>query len=471
VKKPLDLWIADQLEALAIAIAMALVLKFFLVEAYQIPSGSMQPTILGDPGTGIFDRVLADKLTTMLRAPRRWEVMIFRFPNDERALYVKRIVGLPGEKLAIQGGDVWVDGKIARKPDPVVDSVLKDVYRADDGGIDLNVFSAGPGVRISGTRAEFAPDATGELVLRSSVRDDFLHGYDPSWGIQGNDQLGVHYAVADLEVSADVTLTDRQFGSVTMTIESDEGTSEFGVTYSDSGGGASAAFRATGDETPVVHAGRNPAAESGNPLQMNFVEPNKPFRLVARSVDHELVLCIDGKEILRVPDDISGPRPARPKKALVHIGITGGGSVSDVRLRRDIFYTPAVQGDSEWDITPGHYLALGDNTQGSLDSRGWKQLTLLLRPGSTHTADGTEVEAWTGFDFDNPRAPDANPHRLGGNQLAFANLHGDVIHVSEADIVSRSLEPAPLIDQRYLLGKAVAVFWPIIHPFRWKLIR
>jgi hypothetical protein len=43
--------------------------------------------------------------------------------------------------------------------------------------------------------------------------------------------------------------------------------------------------------------------------------------------------------------------------------------------------------------------------------------------------------------------------------------------VREADIVSQSLEPAPLIDQRYLLGKAVAVFWPVFHPFRWKLIR
>ncbi|HEX5009384.1 MAG TPA: signal peptidase I [Planctomycetota bacterium] len=477
MKKPLDLTIADQLEALAIAIAMALVLKFFLVEAYEIPSGSMQPTILGDPGTGIFDRVLADKLTTMLRAPRRWEVMIFRFPNDERALYVKRIVGLPGEKLAIRGGDVWVDDKIARKPDPVVDSVLKDVFRADDGGIDLNVFSAGPGVRISGTRAEFAADATGELTLRASVRDDFLHGYDPSWGIQANDP-GMRYAVADLEVSADVlfgklgetnTPESRSPRTVKVGIESDEGMAEFEVAWGDSGGHASVAFRASNGEAPIVSQSRS----NDEILSYfgNFVGPGTPFRLLARSVDHELVLCIDGKEILRVPDDISGARPAHPKKALVHIGLTGGGTVSDVRLRRDIFYTPATQGDSTWDIPEGHYLALGDNTQGSLDSRGWKQRTLLLRPGSTHTADGTEVESWTGFDFDNPRAPDANPHRLGGGQLAFANLHGDVIHVREADVVSQSLEPAPLIDQRYLLGKAVAVFWPVFHPFRWKLIR
>src|SRR5262249_3495362 len=105
--RPPDLWLMDQLEAVAVAIAMALVLKFFIIEAYQIPTGSMQPTILGDAASGIRDRVLADKLCTLLRDPRRWEVMIFRFPHDERRLYVKRIVGLPGETLEIRGGDVW----------------------------------------------------------------------------------------------------------------------------------------------------------------------------------------------------------------------------------------------------------------------------------------------------------------------------------------------------------------------------
>jgi signal peptidase I len=462
VKKPLDLAIADQVEALAIAIAMALVLKFFLVEAYQIPSGSMQPTILGDPGTGIFDRVLADKLTTMLRPPRRWEVMIFRFPNDERALYVKRIVGLPGEKLAIRGGDVWVDDKIARKPDPVLDSVLKDVFRQGDDGIDLGVFTPGPGVRVTGSRADFDADATGELVLRTNVRDEFLHGYDPSWGIQPI-ETGVHYAVADLEVGCDVTLPAWGCG-VTVDIDSDEGTSEFRLVAGESVTTASATFR---DNDDAVAAS---ADETFNhPLQP--VGPGKTFRLLARSVDHELVLSIDGDEILRVADDTSGPRAARPKKALVRIGLEGGGSVSGVRIRRDIFYTPPMHGDAEWDISDEHYFALGDNTQGSLDSRGWKQRTLLLRPGSTHAADGSEPGSWTGFDFDNQRAPDANPRRMGAGVLAFANLHGDVLQVRQGDVVSESLEPAPLIHERYLLGKAVAVFWPVFDPFRWKLIR
>ena len=468
MKKPLDLAIADQIEALAVAIAMALVLKFFLVEAYQIPSGSMQPTILGDPGTGIFDRVLADKLTTMIRPPRRWEVMIFRFPNDERALYVKRIVGLSGETLEVRGGDVWIDGKIARKPDPVVDSVLKELYQPGPDGIDLGTtFSAGAGVKLSGTHADFAADASGEMKLSREVSDDFLDGYDHSWGIAANDQDGVRYAVADLEVSGDVTLAPG--AQLTISIDSDEGTSKFVV------------FAGNGEESTHDHAsvGFTPAGKtdeiaSGSKSLGDLVRKvyaGKPVHVVARDVDHELVLKVDGNELLRVENDALGPRTARPHKASVRLGVKGGGSLADVHLRRDIFYTPPAQGDAHWEIPQGKYFALGDNTQGSYDSRGWKLRTYTFKPGTVHDGAGNPVMSWTGFDFDNQHAPDANPQNLGGGRKAFADIHGDRVEFNDRDVVDEKRVPVPFIDSKNLLGKAVAVFWPVIHPFRWKLIR
>ncbi len=463
MKKPLDLAIADQVEALAIAVAMALVLKFFLVEAYEIPSGSMQPTILGDPQTGIHDRVLADKLTTMLRPPRRWEVMIFRFPNDERALYVKRLVGLPGERLEILGGDLWADGKIARKPDPVLDSVLKDVFRRPDRGLDLvSAFDAGPGVTLSGPRADFAPDATGELVLRNSVRDDFLHGYDPDWGMTAHDGDPNTYAVADLEVSCDVVFA-AQVGQLRIHIDSDEGRAEFEVVSGTSGSDARARFVATGKEEPVATG-----ASTGDTL--DHLPRNEPFHVAIRHVDHELVVCVDGDEALRVPDDTSGPRADKPRTAKVRIALQGGGSVSDVRIRRDIFYTQPRTGPSSWDIEEGHYMALGDNTQGSLDGRGWALKTLVFRPGTVRAGDGSPVTSWTGFDFPGMQ-PDANPKRLPGGLFKFADIHGDTVLYREADIVSESRTLVPLIPEKHILGKAVAVFWPVFKPFRWKLIR
>jgi signal peptidase I len=465
VKKPLDLAIADQVEALAIAVAMALVLKFFLVEAYEIPSGSMQPTILGDPQTGIHDRVLADKLTTMLRPPRRWEVMIFRFPNDERALYVKRLVGLPGEKLEILGGDLWADGKIARKPDPVLDSVLKDVFRRPDGGLDLvSAFDAGPGVTLSGPRANFAPDATGELVLRNSVRDDFLHGYDPSWGMTAHDGDPNTYAVADLEVSFDLMLATRDSG-FRVEIDSDEGLAVFGSGRDSMGNLLEARFHPTAPEQDAVTGD----VRAGDPFSA-WPPVGESIRVVARHVDHELVLFLDGDEFLRVPDDTYSPRADRPRTAKVRIALQGGGSVSDVRIRRDIFYTQPRTGPSSWNIEKGHYMALGDNTQGSLDGRGWALKTLVFRPGTVRAGDGSPVTSWTGFDFPGMQS-DANPKRLPGGLFRFADIHGDTVLYREADIVSESRTPVPLIPEKHILGKAVAVFWPVFKPFRWKLIR
>lgn len=61
------------------------------------------------------DRVLVRKDAYRFRPPRRWEVTVFRNPNRPTEAYVKRIVGLPGERIQIRGGNVFINGRIARK--------------------------------------------------------------------------------------------------------------------------------------------------------------------------------------------------------------------------------------------------------------------------------------------------------------------------------------------------------------------
>ncbi len=460
-RRPFDLWIADQVEAIAIAIAMALVLKFFVIEAYQIPTGSMQPTILGDERSGIKDRVLADKLCTMIRDPHRWEVMIFRFPLDERRLYVKRIVGLPGETLEIHGGDVWIDGKIARKPDSVNDSVLKNVFPLTDGGIDVGrAFTAGPGISVTGGQASFAPDADGELRVRSSVRADYLHGYDPDWNIAPGPN-GVE-AVADLELACDATL-DAAARDLRITLSSDEGDTVFTLPRKGDGRGANIVFQpAKNSAEPRVLW---PATDgSGSDAAQGGLAAGVSTRVVARNVDRQVSLWVDGTLVARIADDASGFRTDRPERALAALAIAGGGRVEHVVLRRDIYYTQRVA-DPVWHIPDDSYMGLGDNTQGSLDGRGWELRTFTMRDGTKHS----------GFDFPAPRngpaPPDANPRPYAPNQFVFADVHGDEFILDRADIVDISNEPAPFINRRYLLGKAIAVFWPVFHPFRWKLIR
>ena len=71
-----------------------------------------------DPALGVDrpgDRVLVDRGTYVWRAPRRWEKVALRCPGAPGSWCVKRIVGLPGERVEIRNGDVWIDGRLAPK--------------------------------------------------------------------------------------------------------------------------------------------------------------------------------------------------------------------------------------------------------------------------------------------------------------------------------------------------------------------
>src|SRR5690606_33018645 len=96
----------EQVESLAAALVLVLLVWHFGLEAFRIPSGSMAPTLLGDPISG--DRVLVDKFTYAYRDPERWEPVVFRYPRRRTDPYVKRCIGLPGEQVLIARGDVYV---------------------------------------------------------------------------------------------------------------------------------------------------------------------------------------------------------------------------------------------------------------------------------------------------------------------------------------------------------------------------
>ncbi|MEE9256449.1 MAG: signal peptidase I, partial [bacterium] len=79
-------------EAILIALVLALFVRTFVVQAFKIPSGSMEETLL------VGDHILVNKFIYWLRGVERGDVIVFRYPQDESRDFIKRVVGLPGDE-------------------------------------------------------------------------------------------------------------------------------------------------------------------------------------------------------------------------------------------------------------------------------------------------------------------------------------------------------------------------------------
>jgi signal peptidase I len=125
--------LAEFLEMLLVTMLLALFGTTFVVQAFKIPSGSMEPTLLiGDhvfvnkfifEGTGAwYEKFLP------YRDIRRGDIIVFKFPFDDHPHYVKRVIGLPGDRLRIVNGDVYIDGVLLHEPYVVHDPAGRDPY-------------------------------------------------------------------------------------------------------------------------------------------------------------------------------------------------------------------------------------------------------------------------------------------------------------------------------------------------------
>lgn len=104
-------------EAAAIAVLLALLIRTFVVQAFKIPSGSMEPTLL------VGDHILVNKFIYGIKLPilrntivpisepKRNDVIVFIYPVDKSKDFIKRVIGLPGDKVEIIGPKILINGK------------------------------------------------------------------------------------------------------------------------------------------------------------------------------------------------------------------------------------------------------------------------------------------------------------------------------------------------------------------------
>ncbi len=127
--------------SMGIAVAVALFIRWIAFEAYVIPSGSMLPSLL------IHDHIFVNKFVYGIRVPfsEEWlvkfsdpkagEVIVFKYPRDMNTFFIKRVVGVPGDKIFYQNGTLYVNDKPMERKVPLSNSDFEwlrdDDFRGD----------------------------------------------------------------------------------------------------------------------------------------------------------------------------------------------------------------------------------------------------------------------------------------------------------------------------------------------------
>lgn len=118
-KKEIISWI----KTIFCAILFAYIITTFIIVNAFVPTGSMKDTVM--PG----DRLVAFRLSYLFNDPQRYDIAVFKYPDDESVLYVKRVIGLPGETVNIIDGKVYINDS----KEPLDDSFIREPMIGEDG--------------------------------------------------------------------------------------------------------------------------------------------------------------------------------------------------------------------------------------------------------------------------------------------------------------------------------------------------
>lgn len=475
--------IRTNLEAFGVAILGAVLLKWYCLEAFQIPTSSMQPTLMGSNEASVYDRLLVDKLLPTFRDPKRWDVTVFGYPLQKNQNYVKRLVGLPGDKLLIAGGNLYLvdvaDGKRTynplRKPARIQELFWKEVFparqlvRGDNKALGGLLFAT-PSDSWKELDGAFTIDLKGQnrpawLTFDDSAAGGFIDlvwdGYPTSTaaaireraGSNGNEivpdaRIEATFTPADqideLQMQVDVLRPDRDRLNFALVVKGGKGTLE---------------VRGKDDTKPLL-------------ISNAFVCELTPLRATSicfAHLDDMLYAWRDGQQMLeldvaayhcREGCELESPQAKDNQRVKPQILIKGKGKleISGLRICRDLQYTTrgfeelrsTLKKDGFITVPDGNYFMMGDNTQQSIDSRGWTALRLGV------TADNTVIPLTEVDPVKNPGS-----HTLRGNKRTVPPTSPP--DRDETPVIIASRDMLAMIDE---FGETHALKARISKPFR-----
>lgn len=491
-------FVRDNLEAIAVAVVMALVIKHFCVEAFKIPTSSMRPTLQGesDNAQGEGDRILVDKFAYLFSDPERWDVIVFRYPLNRARNFIKRIAGLPGEHFQISDdGDLWVcaaredrsdeDLRIPQKPRAVREQFYRAVYPPEQpSDSEMDADAAEKALR---TLRQFWRVEAGEPnAWRIEEQDHFVYGGGAAAALRSVPSIFEHTTprtwasagsagelVRDVRFRVDVRLQGTAAQATpagTQDADAKEASApqptRFTLRWRPDDEFLAVLTLSTEAEGSEAFVRRGTELVRQKTLPVRLV-PGKTHAVELEYVDGHLRARVDGVEHAILADGRTFADTHSDSGGQTFQLEAEGGALSahDLRIDRDLRY------ENDWDANPAserggidipdeHYFMLGDNTSNSADSRRWRMVTVHMRGGGEVRHDYSDSPEYLSSDDGSlslKRVVDA-----GGLTRTWSEDDEDPELGSDTD-------PAPFVHEDLIVGRAFLVFWPCWPDFPGRL--
>ena len=330
------------------------------------------------------DRILVLKCIYQFIEPKRWDVIVFKNPPEPAINYIKRLIGLPGEKIQIIDGDIYIDDKIARKPAKIQKELWMPVYdndyqpvRPEDGSFNGHPWQQPWNVEGS---KWVTTNSNSPTIFRLDSPDGQINSmvYDTSIG---ND-FKATYAYDDIDTYSSMPICSDLL--VRFDCQAADSQGRIGIALSK----YETNYKAWVDLAGEMVIGRDEEGKESEELARQSIEPltiDESSLITFANVDHQLIFQFGNNKLTfdlgRDLQDVGSIRDIEPR-----VKIFGSGKItlSHISIFRDIHYTEPQRysgrsegsratKDNPFTLKEDQFFVLGDNSPNSEDGRLWNR--------------------------------------------------------------------------------------------------
>lgn len=476
-------WFKENFEAVVVAYVMALFIRCFFVEVFQIPTSSMEPTLRGDTKNdkdeilASGDRIMVSKFYYGLSKLERYDVAIFRMPLNQPKVFIKRCVGLSGETWCMYKGNIYTRPpgepnaplKIARKTLDKMEETwipvhfLGDAARNEIPPYFIASYLADVGSLYS-VDADFkkfwtVPEGTPSVVMPGRLRVEKIRkDADAEFTVRQRIQSFENRTLDDLLLQATFSVDDAS-GAFSFALRNGYGRFLLTLSTNPKIPGELRWLDGDDDERKTVKLATPTIVPGRDHVVKLMVFDGQCFAYVDNALEAQITFLEILDDAEKMWKDPMGPGAAFTSHGLPF-------TMTELRLGRDVHYCRRndqvnnIEENREgaFEIPAGHYLFLGDNTMGSFDGRSWLRHTFELKSGETIVCESFDLE---------PKHLSLMPHE---HITVGADIYGDRYEFDGQDVKHHTVEPYPTVPEGFILGRAFWVWWPKA-PGKVRLIR